>query len=677
MLQLTDKINTQELLEQVLSYSSIEEVKETIAYRSGVKRGNVHWWVVREQVRFDTGVYETTEALDRLNKFHKFLFAHISKNDRNMVAFTPDKASGEADRQITTTFGRLASKVMPFVTDDYIRDLTAEHLGDLSNEIEFLEGQGIVDAYAMKTGFPESCMMAGSSTARAWPEGLQPSQAYMMPNIKMAILRDTKNPEEIIARSMVVEINGEKRYIRANYGDPKLERRLIKAGYVKSGWMDVEFNMVPYEPSGGKQEGRHYFLMPYLDAYGGTCQTVGSGLVYMDGKLKGVTQELYENLVKASLNHFVVIPSTRGWIQIQELKKEYYEVTDLVTGKALNRFTDRMKEVVYNGARGFAQIDTAQWLYLKAYDAERGTHTLWYPPGTATFLSGGYTYVDNTETRKMRGWVKLSLELYPESANEWVSHHFVTEWQDATGKTLIAKDEDVVVWIENGVKTFKFKEHLQKSDVKLHQEHKRGAACYVPKGETIYKSVSGRKVHPLYNDIRLRWDGIYDFRRNLANAYAFGEEVYVARKNHDAEAYAKWLQLQLDQKIEAVGPSLASRTLKLFNLCGSGWKRQFYNDRSGTQVANRPETICERGHLSEIADLLKGWKDNYDYDANHMPQRDVVINRLLIEAAEAEATDYNQVSPKEPDEQAKAADSEAATSSVEDTLKNTVEDLFF
>lgn len=653
MLQIEDKIDSPLQLEEVLGDYKVSTYKALLATTYGMLISQIHWWCVRETHRKKVGFYESTEALDKLNKISPFSFAHISRKDRNMVAFTPDKASGEADRQVITTFGRLASKLMPFVTDDYIRDLTAEHMGDISNDIEFLEGQAIVDAYGMKEGFPSSCMMAGSPTAKAWPEGLAPSQAYMMPNIKMAVLRDPNDPAVIVARSMVVEVNGEKRYIRANYGDPKLERRLIRAGYIKSGWMDVEFNMVPYESSELKREGAVRFLMPYLDAFGSTCKTVGSGLIYMNGKLKGINQDTHTKLERAGLLSYLTIPSTRGWIDVVPVEEEFYMITDIVTGLKINRLEESPIEVNYNGQRGWTLHEKDNWVLLSDLDPVTSLRTRTYWPVDTKQFYSGFDWVDNDRNRKHKGFVKLSAEYYPDQCNEWVHNWTVTEFIDSEGNAQVAKSEDLVFWVQNNILTHKFKSKLQKSDVKLVKDVDRGLDCYVPKGELIYRSASGRKVHPEYNNVRLRWDGIYDFKRNVICTTVWGQDTFIARKGHDRTAYAEWKKQILVKRVEDAGPSIGSKALRLFQIFGDDWAQHTY-DYKGTRLYRRPSECCEAMCLDELATMLKAWKAGWLYDSEAKRARNTSIDALLYEIAEAQALDYNQL-PQVTHEQIQAA----------------------
>ena len=53
---------------------------------------------------------------------------HVSPSDPNMIAYTPDRACAEGDRQIKTTMGKFLRKFLLVVNDDVIAQLEAsEH----------------------------------------------------------------------------------------------------------------------------------------------------------------------------------------------------------------------------------------------------------------------------------------------------------------------------------------------------------------------------------------------------------------------------------------------------------------------------------------------------------------------------------------------------------------------
>jgi hypothetical protein len=665
-MNLEDKITSKEQLLQVVGEYVYGTNLVSYATSQVLPATQVSWWAVREHLRMQKGVYETTSALDKLNKGTS-VFAHISKTNRDMVAFTPDKVAGESDRQVVTTFGRLASKLLPVVTDDYIRDLTAEHAGDLFNEVEFLEGQAIVDAYS-DTRTVSSCMVN-----KSWPEGYEPSKAYMAPQIKMAVLRNEDG--HINARTMIVEMSEtDKRYIRI-YGDPKLKRRLERRGYCVGDWQGVKFNKVPAREGVGYRDAQ--FLMPYLDAKGSTSRQLGSGLVYMNGELQGVTAEMHRKLEKVDLFDRIQTPGTSGFVDIFEIKESDYLCVDAVTGESFNKFDTDSTQVYSNGTLGYTTLpvqELAGWKEVWYAEPIAGLLRKAWMQNPKTFhVEWDGIYLEDAATREAKQFVKLNATNYPDREDLWVSKHKARNISTEEGEANYALKSDLVFWLtvegEEATLTFKLKKELVKSDVRLHTDTAKGMDCYVPKGTLIYKTAGGRKVHPKYNAAILkRWDGVYDFPRNLSTAIMLGHRVHISRKEHDQALFEQYAMQQLEVRLanydnltEKLSAALAMVKCSSLYITSLPEDREIFSSTRSYAWTDKPLQFLQAVIRSLRAQSV--YEQPFNFDRKLLNRALDLIER---EVAEAQAADCNTSTAQENlDEQVNLAVEEALATSAE------------
>lgn len=499
---------------------SYERISTEIAARFCGHHPNMPaaWWAVRQQARILNGVYEMTEALEKLNA-HLPVFAHVSIEDKTMVAFTPDRHSGEADRQVRTTFGRLASKFLPFATDKYIADLAADHVAELNNEIEFIRGDEIAQVYATEMGSIGACMSNKSFE-------LQPTLVYDAPGIAMAVRRDNEN--RIIERAMVYEDGDDKRWIRAYPSGCALVKRLNRAGFKKGNWMGVKFNtIIRLDYSNHNLEGHKAVVAPYLDADGGHAAMYGSTVALLDGQLTAVTREqlaaLNTRFGNAQSEGYTAVPSTNGYVTLFPVSSEDFTITDELTGEEINLLTRRVvkKQFWHEGRVVASYKEQTEYDVTVAglVDGSVNKALIDYR-GVAAFNHGSTVWFDTEENRRYCGMFKLSQEIYPGEL-EWQSRYAIKTVQ-IDGVEHIVKVEDCVSLLrlnDDGEpeRTLMLRKALTKQHVKLHKGG--GDDCWAEPNVKIYRTPTGRKVHPMHNDnIRVFWDGEADFRRNTNNA---------------------------------------------------------------------------------------------------------------------------------------------------------------
>jgi hypothetical protein len=510
-MSLKDKITTKE--ELLLRITAREFAQHEANLLQNLPRfsdsaAKVHWWAVRESARIVQGFYEMTDALISLNS-HRQTFAHVSAEDRNMVAFTPDAVFGAADKQLRISFGKLVARLIPFAADDYVRDLTAKHLAELSDEVEWIEGLDIAAAYANDNSVG-ACMSAKPYFK------IQPTTAYAAEGIKMAVLR--KPNGELKARAMVVE--SKKVYIRA-YGDTLLKKRLERLGYQVGTWEGVKFNTTFLDIPRSEYRGEEYkrVVVPYLDGNNTTCSTNYSSTALIDNQLVVVTREQIPRL--NAISYTTIVPNTVGYVDLKNLDSKEFMRKCFLTGRDINTLmedTEKFVEVTEAGEQKWHTIskdfpneilEDGAPKYAKAKVAKNGTMLQAFVVRKKTFLHRYSSYSEDLDTRKALGFVKLSTKYYETS--DWVTDAITIRHGD---DSHFIKSEDVVrvVESENFTKLI-HKSEVTKDMVRLAPNSDMKG--YAKKEVKIFRTQSGAKVHPAHNkNITETFLG-YDYNRNV------------------------------------------------------------------------------------------------------------------------------------------------------------------
>jgi hypothetical protein len=481
------------------------------------------WWAFREETRIIQGVYEETEVTKWVNAKQPHLFLHVSTDDRQMVAYTPDRAAGERDSQIKSTLGKVLQRYFPLFADEYIQGLVAKHYSELSDEIEFLEGpEAIADAYTNGVG---SCMgkdMTALSNGKHMK--IHPAAAYGAPNIRLAVLRDANG--KINARSLV-RLN-EKIYIRV-YGDNLLKNRLIKQGYKLGGWLGETFHAIPVDYVTPKEPGHAYFAMPYLDSNGGAGNEVDCTLAYIDDKLQTVAPDIKRRLEMHQPGSTKSGVTTACHTNMVPVYTANFVGPDYFNPEViLNSMTEQCTAVYVNGQRYLTK--------MSAHDApanfkcllEGGKYIM--ADENSIFSYNGSSYLDTDANRKNYGHVQIDPVLYPEYSGVnrgWVLKADMllvpvpsNDEENPRRDAWVKKSEclNVVVAQPYGGCTaeyvFRPTDEFKATLTKIHSPT-RGLDCFttVPKSELI-KTPAGRTVLRGYHGIEEDAYGTWDFTRN-------------------------------------------------------------------------------------------------------------------------------------------------------------------
>lgn len=575
--KLSEKITSKSVIDDCAYHTPYEYSSQAQRLYTTHSRSSETWWDRREALRLALGVYETSEVLRKVNDEFPF-FAHISKEDKNMVAYTPDRQSGEADRQLRLSIGKLLARVYPCLSEDDIREKIETHNAEINPNIIFYSGIDIAKCYLEEGGI-SSCMAADpGNSAKAWTIENIPALAYDTPGIKLAVIRSDSG--KMLARCLTVEINGEKRYIR-NYGSPVLKHWLIKNDYVCGNWNGVQFRTI--KKSGG-------YLMPYLDADGGQSTTNGSTVGLIDGVITGLDRKLRDMFRERGL--YTGTPCTTGVGALGNLDSTEFKGVCALSGATYNKLTDCVVNVWMPDSEEFKPaLESALSEYY--YRVAGGNYA-----ARADMIELGYTrYVNNEKELAKAGYYKLAESLYPEDR----TYHDKHRVQKTESGYVLA--EDCVIYVSGGVQTKKHKSEITKKDVSL---AKVGSyKVYCAPDEKFYVTGTKAKVMPEVHNVNKLWDGSYEYSRNTVNRVIGGFQTYM-RKSDNVEEVIKTCQIK---NLETLTNSKFSAERVKYALRNAGFMTHYmYNfstlDSHSVSLGKKArESGCSRISLNTTLDL--------------------------------------------------------------------------
>lgn len=499
---------------------------------------NPEWWI-REALREQQGVYaKPTAIITALRNLYPDTFLHISKEDPLMVAYTPDDASGKADRQVKTTLGRYLTKYFLRMPENIAKQVVHDHLAEADPTIEYLTGEDIVEVY--KSGAFSSCM---SSTAKVWeglPEKTHPASAYIADGIKLAVLRDADG--KVVERALVVtKPDGTLGYIRA-YGQ-KLLKKLTRNNIAATGWNGVKFNTLLFnntmewikEPVMGVD---YSVVMPYLDCNGSAGSSNGSCIALIDGRVQGVTTEEYNALrSEYGSDAAVIATNTSGYQVLTNVPATSLYGTCALTGAAFKKANTREWVWYVNAAGEQMRIaTTAEVETVEAHILVNGIRVrAKVDPSLPRFEHAYSTYLDTPALRALCNMVKLDSGKYPDRASEWVAKDTtITIDEDGQNCVVLASDAVAVLRNVEGVVSLQYvwkptRKYL-KDYVKLYPRH-RGDKLYAAKDVKVQTTLSGKVVCGDYHAITTvgRNPGTVEFTKKVVTTRYLGKTLYILR----------------------------------------------------------------------------------------------------------------------------------------------------
>lgn len=586
------------------------------------------WWLKREWLRIEREIYlESTEVINYINNQMPQYALHVSKQDPLFVAYTPDKAFGESDRQLKTSIGKFITKYYPHLKDEVVQALVADHLGELDNTFEILTGEAITEVYR-KSGGTSACMSKGLVDYPG-AAGHHPSEAYWAPNISMAVLRNAAG--DVTARSMLfTPSETDKRFIRV-YGDLKLRKKLLRSGYIQGTWVGAEFNTIVI-PCTSADKVR--FVLPYLDCNGSTASPVGSTVAYYDGKVRGVSEELGRKLrTVGGISATVCAANTGGYYEITPVNSTDAVVKCAVSGVDIDlMIEDTYKyfkdDVLVSVCKAVADVSSTA-LYRCSVNAR--TQLVNIPTDTLTYTHNFETFIDTPEQRQFSGYERLSSKYYTEP--EWV---LKTRYNSglAYRETVhgLIKPEDAVQVISlnsqgKAIATYIHQQEVTKGWVKVHSV-KRGEAVWAEPTVGIVKTVGGRKVVPGVHAVQQTYDSKWEFSRNLVVRYVLGSFSYLDVKSatpiaeHSPSMYNLIRGVLLADKplgnLEVEACKRISETFRYSTVNGVPLYRKALTrlkDAEGCEVITESSLYK---HLKYILDVHNAEANAIDYNDQHV-----------------------------------------------------------
>ena len=581
----SDKIDTREKYDEL--YNSLtpaeRQLAKNILNEHRVEWTLSPWWARREACR-SVVLYKSTSTLDNLNR--KFpVFAHISLEDKTLVAYTPDSASGAQDRQSRGALSKLLARLQPLLSENTIRSHVEAHMAEADTKVTFYPSTEIPDKYAeFGNGSLGACM-----SNKGFGSRVHPTKAYVgVEGLQLAVIKDSEG--KYIARSLVYcPSENDKRYIRC-YGSPALKRWLENNGYVAgnlSGATLATHLSLPSEVEEG-DTGPFEYAVPYLDADGGMAKTIGSTVALIDGKIKVLTSE--QRCIMQNNSLPMGMGSAYGYVTLTNIPTDSVKLTSELSGKEVNPLVVNETLVrMYHDGRT-----------IKAFESELGEGYVEvrgvYAHKKDIVEIGGSNYINNTEMLAASGFIKLSAELYPDDQG------FKYSYQATDTAAGYVRKSDAVNYIdEEDDSTWVHKSLVPKTAIKLYGK----VTAYAHKEAKWQKTPRGLKVHKLVHDLRTLYTGELAFARGTKSVDILGS--YYHYKGTSAPVPQILESEQFRSNIEATMAVMDAGLTRLQRLCKL-WRYLDSNNITLNDSAffkwskhTRGSRYLTTAHLSDVA----------------------------------------------------------------------------
>lgn len=593
------------------------------------------WWAWREASRIHFKFYEQSELTKNINQHFPGAYAHVSREDKNYIAYTPDAEAGIRDKQLKIAPGRLLRKLFPLFTDNHINDLVAEHLGEVNAEIELLTSyDDILKAYS--TMLDSSCMTVGKVTI----DGMHPPSVAYSDNefLKLAVLRAG---DKIVSRTLIR--TDTKKYIRI-YGNKKLQTALEKDGYTAGNLIGLKLKTQQVRGEPG------WYIMPYLDGNGGRGGESVSMVALISDQIYVISAETAARIRYQDSYATQCATNTAGKIRLSNtMQLSDFLVKDAITGEDVNFLTDsnlRMYDVWHNGEAGKTAVDPRDD-YVLSYYYKNGRRLQIYAKKADCFEHNaplGDYYVESEVARTALGYYKLSAEFYPDE-QDWCRKHDIT----STGDGKYIKNADAVMVItkdqhDQVIGSYVHKSVITKEHIKVHST-KRGQLIYADKSVEIIKTSKGRKVVKGYHDVVFFEDlQQWDFRNKAKSVLGY-DKVYFFSTGDLPEKYHRWGEFHIDVIVKELLTTMSENTSTLVRvkyLLG-----KIYNNTNLYAIGSMSvDPYYVRS--TEVAEVALSRLRSNPEEIGNLPVAQKVFIRKLLEAfnnferqeAEANATEY-------------------------------------
>ena len=531
-----------------------------------MSRSNFHphnWWAFRDFLRAAHGVWELAFT-DILPSVPYMLSAmpHISLDDPNMIAYTPDRTAGEQDKQIKTTPEKFLRKYLPLATEKWVASLAREWVASRSTDIHLTpailaDGSKNTDAFINACRFgtanAQSCMRysADRFENNTGPNGkkIHPLTSYVAPGFAVATLRDDMTApqdgaDDVIARAIVWQNpadEADKRWVRVYPADNsavarRLERSLNHQGYKKIGFAGAKLASIVLHNHNTAQP-RLRVLVPYLDGVDGPGDYSRGRWLRLDNGVPTIMdQDEAEGYAReCSLASGMSMESFQVHGATTYCRLDLYEtpVKEWTCERTGVTYQSRQKRpvAVFSGGQLYRRASAdAGMVSAQMVDEHRMTLLVW--TDSPVFAFGGTRYLDRDAEHEYLGHARPDPEFYPDLANTWIieSIHEAGDnkpWVRVAveGQYRIVKGEDVAVHVykegdsdADWTYTLKHKSMVPATAKPAHRTRAH-LAVLVDKGAPTVTTSSGRKLVRCYHNVAQTLNGEWEQAHQVATVH--------------------------------------------------------------------------------------------------------------------------------------------------------------
>lgn len=645
------------------------------------------WWIERETARKRLGVYpEPTEVMEQVTEsFHLAThFIHISRDDPNMVAYTPSIEYGLADRQVKMAFGKLLRKLLLLATDTHIQALEASHRSELDPTFKVARTTQEVEHVYRNMASDNGCMRHAPAQFDL-PDHIHPSHVYSYPGLGVAY---TEVEGRILSRSVIYDNPDnpeDKRYVRI-YGDGALRRKLERAGYKPSHLQGVKIralHLATLVPGNDKWR-PDSFVVPYLDGPNGNQDTrAGSYAYHIQGEdCLRLTDDMGAERLHAMGFKVPRCKATGAVQRITSIPMEKLTFTCAFSGQTFNSMDVAPVLVYHEGQIKRASKDALppelreRITAYTIHDGQKAAVLVSRADLALTFvdLTWGIYWLDTQENRKANGYVLLDVATYGEK--QWERQELCVPDNADAPTTYFRRVDCTLVFDATGEQTWMPQAKLNE----LRTANPKAYKNVAPHGST--KAVShvnnpnlvttlGKRVCVKgWHAVRQLYDGTWDYEQNCHAIAVMAHTFYWSDKQRVTAVTARVPEAQWAQKIDEHMPLVecklmpASERQYLINDYLQSWLRrgidavhfflkgemlfrgQRYADTGTVPQMRAAVTKLQAMSDQDVIDMLNA--DMLPYARAWQYNAEILIRLFDARLAEAAAFDAAQAAPAEP-----------------------------
>lgn len=502
------------------------------------------WWMYREAARAQLGVYPSlTSVLEDMvaNLRLHYHYAHLSRDDQTMVAYTSSIEDGLRDKQVKMSAGKFMRKMMFLAPDNHIQLMEASHRSELDPSFLVAHTEEEIKRVYTTMAGDSGCMRYPASN---WdlPDSCHPSHAYAYAGLGVAY---TEDGGVIKSRSVIYDNPDDpkdKRYVRI-YGDGCLKRKLELAGYRCDNLQGAKIKAIDLHSvkPARYRAGAHY-LVPYLDgAAGNQEQTDGSyGYRLKDEDcIRLINREQYDRLCALG---FAAprFKNTTPIFVVPTVPPEKLVFTCAFSGEQLNGLDHEIALFFKDGEVKKAARDKLPAEYCDTatdFDDEGERRAVWITREdlrahtfTDNWVYGG-SFLSNDRNREKLGVVHLATDKY--GADRWEHQSQCVQ----SGESWYLRADCMVLFDASGAQTSVPAAALDE----LRTAHPKDYVQVAPNGSVkavshvrnpkLVTTLGKRRCVRGWHEIVQLADSTWDYTQNARRITVMGINVWVSTKS--------------------------------------------------------------------------------------------------------------------------------------------------